>query len=208
MVREKAGYDERYHQGRHRTRDDGDSGGDEHSYQPLRMADGGGHSGRGGAGHCYPAAQLLKRDPREMGLLPDGETQLEPGSPLPSEAGLTFRQAVRTRQLWLLCGFYAAFLFAAQSVMLHVVPYAVDLGISETVAASLIAVVGGSSIAGRLVMGFSSDKIGRKRGILISFVIMVLVLSYLLTARQLWMLYLFAAVYGFNHGGFMPRSRL
>ena len=154
---------------------------------------------------AIPLAQLLRRDPSEMGLLPDGEIKSESNSHLKAEAGLTFHEARRTRQLWLLCGFYATFLFCAQSVMLHVVPYAVDLGISQTTAAGLIAVVGGSSIVGRLVMGFSSDKIGRKRGILISFTVMVTALSWLLLARNLSMLYVFAAVYGFNHGGFFAQ---
>ena len=154
---------------------------------------------------AIPLAQLLKRDPREMSLLPDGEVQSDMNSRSPAEVGLSFRQAIRTRQLWLVCGFYATLLFCAQSVLIHVVPYAVDLGISQTVAASLVATVGGSSIIGRLVMGFSSDKIGRKRGILICFVILVTALSWLLVARQLWMLYLFAAIYGFNHGGFFAQ---
>ncbi len=154
---------------------------------------------------AIPLAQLLKRDPREMGLLPDGETQSNTNGTAPSEAGLSFRQAIRTRQLWLVCGFYATLLFCAQSVMIHVVPYAVDLGVSQTIAASLIAVVGGSSIIGRLVMGFSSDKIGRKRGILICFLILVTALSWLQVARELWMLYVFAAIYGFNHGGFFAQ---
>jgi MFS family permease len=152
-----------------------------------------------------PLTRLLRRDPDEIGLLPDGEKHSETDSPAPPERGLNFRQAIRTRQLWLVCGFYAALLFCAQSVMIHVVPYAVDLGVSQTVAASLIAVVGSSSIVGRLVMGFSSDKIGRKRGILFCFLILVTVLSWLLITRQLWMLYLFAAVYGFNHGGFFAQ---
>jgi MFS family permease len=154
-----------------------------------------------------PLAQLLKRDPREVGLLPDGEALAEPNGRIPPETGLPFHQAVRTPQFWLVCGFYASLLFAAQSVMTHVVPYALDLdpGISKTAAAGIIATIGGSSIAGRLVMGFSSDRIGRKRGILISFIVLVTALSWLLFSRDIWMLYVFAAVYGFNHGGFFAQ---
>ena len=152
-----------------------------------------------------PLAQLLRRDPREMGLLPDGETQLDANGQIPVETGLTLRQAMRTRQLWLVCGFYAALLFVAQSVMTHIVPYAVDLNISKPVAATIVATIGGSSIIGRLVMGFSSDRIGRKRGILICFLILVTALAWLQVSNQLWMLYLFAAIYGFNHGGFFAQ---
>jgi MFS family permease len=34
---------------------------------------------------------------------------------------------------------------------------------------------------------------------------MVTALSWLLVARELWMLYLFAVIYGFNHGGFFAQ---
>jgi MFS family permease len=36
----------------------------------------------------------------------------------------------------------------------------------------------------------------------VCFLIAVAALSWLLVAKELWMLYLFAAVYGFAHGGF------
>ncbi|MBI2850718.1 MAG: MFS transporter [Chloroflexi bacterium] len=152
-----------------------------------------------------PLAQLLRRDPREIGLLPDGEKRQDLNGQIAAETGLSLRQAIRTRQLWLVCGLYAALLFAAQSVLTHIVPYAVDLGISKPLAASIVATIGGSSIAGRLIMGFSSDKIGRQRGILICFILLVTALSWLQFAKELWMLYLFAAIYGFNHGGFFAQ---
>jgi MFS family permease len=153
---------------------------------------------------AIPLAQLLRRDPHEMGLLPDGEISTETNH-VQAETGLTFRQATRTWQFWLVCAFYAALLFTTQSVLIHVVPYAQDLGFSDTVSASLVSVVGASSIAGRLVMGFSSDKIGRKTGFVISFVLLVISLSWLQVARELWMMYLFALIYGFTHGSFFAQ---
>ncbi|MEE8413793.1 MAG: MFS transporter [Dehalococcoidales bacterium] len=151
---------------------------------------------------AIPLAQLLKRDPSEIGQLPDGEKlQVSKNSILP-ETGLTFHEAIRTRQLWLVCGFYAVIFYIAQSVLVHIIPYAVDLGISQTTAASLISVIGGSSIFGRLVMGFTGDKIGHKRAVSFLFLIMIAALAWLQVATELWMLYLFATIYGFNHGGF------
>ena len=54
----------------------------------------------------------------------------------------------------------------------------------------------------RLVMGFAGDRIGHKRAMVVCFLILVTALSWLQVARELWMLYLFAVVYGFSHGGF------
>ncbi|MFC2015179.1 MFS transporter [Chloroflexota bacterium] len=149
-----------------------------------------------------PLVQLLKRDPREIGQLPDGDKQPDIESPVLAEQGLVLSEAIHTRQLWLVCGFYAAILYISQSILVHIVPHAVDLGISQTVAPSLVSTIGGSSILGRLIMGFYGDRIGHKRAVNILFFVMVATLSWLQVSRELWMLYIFAAIYGFNHGGF------
>ncbi|MFC2034864.1 MFS transporter [Chloroflexota bacterium] len=149
-----------------------------------------------------PLAQLLRRDPQEMGLLPDGERHLDTNGPVFSEEGLSLHEAIHTRQLWIVCGYFITMLFCAQSILVHIVPHAVDLGISRTIAAGVAATIGGSSMVGRLVMGFACDRIGYKRAMVICFLILVAALSWLQVANELWMLYLFAAIYGFNHGGF------
>jgi MFS family permease len=152
-----------------------------------------------------PLIQLLKRDPRNMGLLPDGEKQLNLNEPPAAEKGLVFRQALRTPQLWLVCGLFAAILYCSQSVLVHIVPYARGLRISETVAAGLVSAFGASSIAGRLIMGFASDKIGYQKGMFIVFLFLVIALGILQIAGGLWFLYLFVVIYGFNHGGFFAQ---
>ncbi|MFC1952690.1 MFS transporter [Chloroflexota bacterium] len=149
-----------------------------------------------------PLAQFLKRDPREIGQLPDGEKPQNGNDSNLLETGLRLNEAIRTRQLWLMCGFYGALFYVAQSILVHIIPFAVDLGIPQTTAASLISIIGGSSISGRLLMGFAGDRIGHKRAVTILFFIIIVALSWLQLARELWMLYLFAAIYGFNHGGF------
>lgn len=149
-----------------------------------------------------PLAQLMRRDPREMGLLPDGGRQPEIESSTLVEEGLSFREAIRTRQLWLVCGFYVTTLFCGMTVLVHIVPHAVDLGVPATIAAGVVSTIGGTSMLGRLVMGFAGDRIGHKRAMVVCFLILITALSWLQVAGELWMLYLFAAVYGFNHGGF------
>ncbi len=149
-----------------------------------------------------PLAFLLRRDPGEMQLLPDGEEQINAAGLDSAEAGFSLREASRTRQLWTICAVYLTIIFCAQTILVHIAPHAVDLGISATDAAIIVSVVGGVSIAGRLVMGNAGDRIGNKRAMVICFALLVAALSWLQFARELWMLYLFAAVYGFAHGGF------
>lgn len=149
-----------------------------------------------------PLAQLLRRDPREMGLLPDGDTVTEDRPIQLTEEGLTFKQVIRTRQLWMVCGFYAVLVYCGMTSLTHIVPFAEGLDISKTAAASIISVYGGVSMFGRLAMGYLGDKIGHKKAMLIGFIFAVLGMVWLQFARELWMLYLFAVVYGFSHGGF------
>ncbi|GAG40603.1 unnamed protein product [marine sediment metagenome] len=83
----------------------------------------------------------------------------------------------------------------------HIVPHAMDLEISPTNAASVLAAIGGVSIVGRLVMGGAGDRVGHKLAMTICFVILVVALFWLQFAKELWMLYLFVVIYAIGNGG-------
>jgi MFS family permease len=87
-------------------------------------------------------------------------------------------------------------------MMVHVVPYGIDLGIPMGSAATVLAAIGGVSIAGRVIMGGAGDRLGARLAISVCFPVMAATLVWLQFSRELWMLYLFAIVYGFVHGGF------
>jgi MFS family permease len=147
-------------------------------------------------------AQLLRRDPARMGLLPDSGTRSEvPGIALP-EAGASFREALADRQFWTIFFANLTACFALLSVMLHIVPHATDIGIPSTAAAGLLSTIGGVSIVGRFMIGNAIDRIGNRNCMILCFILLIGVLLWLQLAENLWMLYLFAAVYGFTHGGF------
>jgi len=50
-----------------------------------------------------------------------------------------------------------------------------------------------------------SDRLGGKRTLVICLVLQVLAMFWLLRATDIWMLYLFAAVFGFAYGGCVPQ---
>ena len=81
--------------------------------------------------------------------------------------------------------------------MVHIVPHATDLGISAISAASILAIIGGASIAGKIIAGGAGDKIGNKTAIIICLALLSAILFWLQLANTVWMLYLFAAVFGF-----------
>jgi len=149
-----------------------------------------------------PAAQFLRRDPRQMGQLPNGDKKASSEHLNSEEGGFSFKEAIHTRQFWMTCAIYFTTIFCAQAILVHIVPHAIELGISAANAANILAVVGGVSILGRTVLGGVADKIGYKLAMTICFLVLVLAFCWLQLARELWMLYLFAIIYGFAHGGF------
>jgi len=164
-----------------------------------------------------PASLLLSRSPEEKGLLPLGKAEVIAGDEekltivkkedsLASEsAGFSLKDAARTRAFWLLLAIIIFWSICVQMTMIHIYPHATDLGILEVVAANFMAVIGIFSIIGRLVMGAVSDRLGGKRTLVICLVLQALAMFWLLGATDIWMLYLFAAVFGFAYGGCVPQ---
>ncbi len=146
------------------------------------------------------AAQFLRRDPSQLGLVPYGADEVKAESSEPGGRGFFLGEAIRTRQFWILSAAYFFAIFCQQTIMVHIVPHATELGISAILAANILAIIGGLSIAGRLGMGSAGDRIGSKPALVIALVLISGALFWLLVARDVWMLYLFAAIFGFGYG--------
>ena len=145
-------------------------------------------------------AQLLIRNPEKMGLMPYGaETGLDEGKNC-NTAGLSLQEAVRTAQFWLLLVIYVCAGFFVQVVIVHIVIHATGLGISPVNAASVLSIVGVGSLAGRVMGGSVSDRFGNKSTTVAAFILMGAGFTWLLAARHLWMLYLFAILFGLAYG--------
>ena len=116
----------------------------------------------------------------------------------------TLKQAIRTKAFWLLFAMYALVGFTVSMVMVHIKAYATDVGIRPMIAATILGLVGGGSIIGRLAMGSVSDKIGRKASLFICFLLAGTMMLWLIKARQPWQFYLFSTIFGFGYGGGTP----
>jgi len=87
------------------------------------------------------------------------------------------------------------------AIMVHIVPHATDLGVSPIAAAQIMTIIGGVGIPARVVFGSAADKYGNKRALIISVALLAVALLLLQPARELWMLYLSAAIFGVGYGG-------
>lgn len=86
-------------------------------------------------------------------------------------------------------------------VLSHLVIHIVDLGISRTVGATAVALIGGASVVGRITIGYAADRIGRVSTFVVCSGVMglsTLTLPALDTATPLLA---FAAIYGLTYGG-------
>jgi len=146
------------------------------------------------------ASRLMRRSPEEMGLKPYGDAGEDSRSGPAS--GLLLSEAVRTSQFWWTCLSYFCVIFCAMTILIHIAPHASDIGMSEGGAAAVVSTIGAVSVVGRMTMGATSDRIGSRKAFLVCFAVLIAALLWLQIASRAWMLFAFAVVYGFAHGGF------
>ena len=152
---------------------------------------------------------VLKKDPAEIGTLPDGskpyagETSVQNGNE-DQLFSFTLRQALGTRSFWSLGIIWFLWSACLHFVLTHIVPHAIDLGISAGEASLVLGLIGLVSIPARLIMGGVSDRIGRKSSAVICALLQAGAMMWLIWSQDLWTLYLFAVVYGIGYGGFDP----
>ena len=147
------------------------------------------------------AAQFLRRDPTQMGQLPYGANEGEERRLDFNTEGLTLKEAAYTKQLWMTVAMLFCFGFCIFTITVHIVPYATDIGISATAAANILATRSVAGLIGGILLGGLADRIGNRQGYTIGFILISAALVWLLSAREVWMLYLFAVILGFGGGG-------
>lgn len=114
---------------------------------------------------------------------------------------ITFSEARRTRQFWTICAIQFLFFPTLTSVPLHMAVHGTDLGMTPTLAASLLSTMGIVSAAGRLVIGGYSDRIGGRNAYKLCLIPLIAALLLLTVVRDHTMLFAVIALYGFAHGG-------
>jgi MFS family permease len=91
--------------------------------------------------------------------------------------------------------------FSVYAIVTHIVLHAIGLGMSSTSAPMVLATVGGLSLVGRIVLGGAADRFGNRQIFIMGFILMAATLLWLVAAKEMWELYLFAAIFGFGFGG-------
>ena len=142
-----------------------------------------------------------------VGLILCGCLTQRPPSSTGQQSGLCLRDLVKIPGFGYLyfSGFFMTLSLFVPFVFL--VSYAKARGIDEVAAASLVGIIGGASIAGRLGFGALGDKISRIHLYQASFMIVSLSsLLWLFSSDSFTQLIIYAALLGVGYGGFIVLS--
>jgi MFS family permease len=163
-----------------------------------------------------PTAIFLRRQPEDMGLLPDGdepgETMNSSGSGLQenqtSDVSFTPGEVARTRSFYIVLLVTGAMFFTGAGVNFNLFPYLTDNGISPTAAVTVITVWAIVGSVGGLAAGFIAEKVHVRLVMAVCFFFVALGVAVLSVADNLGTAYLFALVHGVAFGAIPILSQL
>src|SRR5260370_75579 len=176
--------------------------------------------GSRGAGPAWRAPSPSRRGPAAPAALPRGGARTpwaaavvpclgggrRAGEPAGAAAGAAERgwplaRAWRTRAFWMLGAAFSATWIPVFVPLVHIVPFARDLGSSALTGAWVVSTLGIGAVAGRLVMGGVSDRLGRRATLAIGVGRQCLgFLGFLAAARGPLVLFADALVFGYSYG--------
>ncbi len=134
---------------------------------------------------------LMKRSPNSLEGNNDEET------------GYTLKGALKTRYFWIIYFMFLVAQFSAMTITVHLVPYSNDVGIPSFYAATLLTAVGIANMFGRIFGGWTSDKLGIIKGVIIFFMLQTIAIFALPLSTFLWVLYPIALLFGLAYGGWV-----
>ena len=159
-------------------------------------------------GLALPLAFLLLRDePGEMGLLPDGDPK--PSGREPSQASQThsaggplegsqWRDSLKSFPIWQLSGAYFVCGFTTNIMSMHFVAYAEGEGFARSTAAMAFGLMSGLNAIGVITLSALSDRYGRKNLLAAVYAMRGVGYAVLLLAPGAWSQWGFVCVAGFS----------
>jgi OFA family oxalate/formate antiporter-like MFS transporter len=117
--------------------------------------------------------------------------------------GIALRSALRSGAFWLL---YASLVLTCIGLfvpMVHLGPYAQDMGLSAAQGVTLVSLIGVGSLLGRFTVGGFADRLGRQGSLAAMYFGLGAMLLVWLAAQSFWLLALFAVVFGMCYGAYV-----
>jgi MFS family permease len=153
-----------------------------------------------------PVVTLMRRDPADLGLLPDGE----PPGPGSADAAVVEREmersvrpevAIRQANFWLLAGAFSLTMAGLCSVLLYQMPLLVDRGLPESLASTLLGATAAMGVVGKLGFGALLDRFDQRRVAAVCFCLQAAGVLILWQTRSPFLLACYVVLYGYAMGG-------
>jgi len=149
-----------------------------------------------------PLSQLVRHAPAQMERSSEGQCENVVDRTVKySDKGLSLGQAMRTFPFWVYGMSHLLWAVCSQAIVVHIVPLAIDSGISDISAAGILSFMVGISLFGRVSVGLVSDKLGSRRALSLCLLAVMLALWWLLFAHEIWAFFLWAILFGLADGG-------
>jgi len=143
--------------------------------------------------------------PEDVGQHPDGgsaeEAALRNATP---EVYWRTRDVLRARNFWCIALAFAAVFSSLSAILIHIIPYAGDLGITGYRAGWVLSISAGAGVLGKLVFGRLIDRWDPRLVVLSSFLTQIVGLLLLMRDAGYSGLLLAAVVFGLGMGGVVP----
>lgn len=172
-----------------------------------------------GVGACvlvYPVALLMRRQPEDYGLLPDGKVEGSAAdAPALERARLDYAnsytraEAVRTWAMWLLVIAFGLAVIGLISLLFHTIPFLTDYGFTRTQASLMAATQGVTALTSKFAWGWAMQRYHPRRLSALAFLISgvaVLMMVPVAHAGSLPLMTLVFAAWGCGIGGNVPLS--
>ena len=171
-----------------------------------------------------PCAWLIRRQPEDMGLLPDGapasrlasEPAAETGESQTRTEGIvteqlqspTLAEIVRTPSFWLVLVSLFVVSTATSGVGLHLVPHLIQQGLNPLQAVGAISVMSIAGAVGALLLGFLAERLPPRYLMAAVYLLGAISMMVLINADDLPKTYVFAIIQGIAGSGVNTLSPL
>jgi len=163
---------------------------------------------------------VKQKRPEYYGLLPDGATVEEETAGANQmidrgveyainlgETEFTFRQAMRTWSYWMLLMAWTSEMIIMGSIEIHIIPLLTDMGIGQTVASAMMAMMVFFTIPSRFLGGLLADRFRKERMQFLlagTFLLQAVGITAFLLNQTIAIVYVFLILYGFGSGATTP----
>jgi len=165
-----------------------------------------------------PLSLLIRSNPEDMGLRPDGDSSISPkvdseeqqdnnkasSDVYSDEISFSVLEAIKTRAFWVYSGSMMLRACILSAIVVHQIPHLTDNGIPYQTASNVLGLMVLMSVPGRFIFGWLGDRFDKKKLLFLLCILQGLGIYIFINASTPALLYLFVIVYGLGYGGAIP----